>query len=332
MIKYYFIILVSFSVFQSCITQKQFFIPKTNDQLKVDSEEGKISIITYNIQTVMGKGDDEIDGLIDYLNKAKFDIITLQEVFDEKTRNELITKLNPSIYKAIIPRIDYDYFPSNINQDAGLFTASTFSQINLNSYEFDNDVEISYGAVHKMLKKVFSPSMDFLANKSVAGSLHQINDSTKLFMVTTHLQAISSKFHRTYQLEQIYSFIAKSVAAIVKNNLVNSSQNLIVLLTGDLNYNAYDEEDIRTLKEYLGNPRDLHQEFNKEKEEYTMMSKLFGFHVRFDYIFAYDNIGLISLRKVKATSINVTDVIDTTNSSVSDHLAIKAILDIKPNR
>lgn len=305
------------------------FNPKINDQLVFDSTKDELSIITYNIQTVLGKGDDQLEGLISYLNKAEFDLITLQEVFSENVRDELIQKLNPKVYKGIVPRVDYDSFPSNLNQDAGLFVATKFPQIDLSNYDFGDDVEKSHGAVHIMLQKVLSPSMDFLANKSAVGSLHQINESTKIFIFTTHLQALSSQFHKTYQLEQIYSFIAKSVATVIKNNLVDQSENLIVLLTGDFNYNAYNEGDIELLKGYLGNPRDLHQEFNEDKEEYTMMSRLFGFHVRFDYIFAYNNIGLIPLKKVKVTSINVTDVIDSTNTSVSDHFAVKATIHIE---
>ena len=310
----------------ACSSSKPILVLKNNDRIIVDTNKTELSIITYNIQTVFGKGEGKVEGLINYLNKTNFDFITMQEVFDENTRTNLVQRLKPNIYKSVIPRIDYNSFPSNICQDSGLFSASSFPIIDLSSYDFGEEIEFSNGAIHQMLVKEFSISLDFLANKSILGTLHEINDSTQLFLFTTHLQAISSRFHKTFQLEQIYSFIANSVATVLKNKTIESSENLIVLLTGDLNYNAYSEGDVETLKNYLGGPKDLHKEYNGSLEEYTMTSRLLGFYRRVDYIFAYDNIGLIPLRKVRATSINVTDVIDADNSSVSDHLALKATL------
>lgn len=310
----------------ACSSSKPILILNNNDRTIVDTNNTEMSIITYNIQTVFGKGEEKVEELINYLNKTNFDFITMQEVFDENTRNNLVQKLKPNIYKSVIPRVDYNSFPSNICQDSGLFSASSFPIIDLSNYDFGEEIEFSNGAIHQMLVKEFSISLDFLANKSILGTLHEINDSTKLFLFTTHLQAISSRFHKTFQLGQIYSFIANSVATVLKNKIIESSENLIVLLTGDLNYNAYSEGDVETLKNYLGGPKDLHKEYNDSLEEYTLTSRLLGFYRRVDYIFAYDNIGLIPLRKVRASSINVFDVIDADNSSVSDHLALKATL------
>jgi endonuclease/exonuclease/phosphatase family metal-dependent hydrolase len=195
--------------------------------------------------------------------------------------------------------------------------------------DFGEDVEKTNGAIHKLLQKNFSISLDFLANKSILGSLHELNDSTKLFIFTTHLQAISSRFHKTYQLEQIYKFIVNAVYTVIKEGIVESSENLGVLLVGDLNYDAYTEADVNTLKSYLGDPRDLHKEYNSQLEEYTLFIKWIGIYRRVDYIFAYDNIGLLKLAKIEAKSINVTDVTDAGNGSISDHLALKATLIIK---
>ncbi len=110
---------------------------------------------------------------------------------------------------------------------------------------------------------------------------------------------------------------------------MDSSTNLIVILTGDLNYNAYSKEDIKTLEEFLGNPRDLHQEFNGEVQEYTKILEWIGLYGRFDYIFAYDSIGSLPVRRVNISSINVTDIVDEEGDSVSDHFAIIASLKIE---
>jgi hypothetical protein len=252
----------------------------------------------------------------------------MQEVFDEDNRDSLVENLEYSFYKSLVPRVDYDCFPANMSQDAGLFSASKFPIVDLSKYNFGEDTKFSDGAIHQMLPKFASISFDFLANKSVAGSLLQINDSTKLFLFTTHLQLFSSVYHKASQVNQIRLFITDAVSKVVENNIVNSPTNLIVLLTGDFNYNAYDENDIEILKKFLGNPRDLHQEFNGEVHEYTKILEWIGLYGRFDYIFAYDRIGSVPMRKVRINSINVTDVIDSEEESVSDHYAIIASLKI----
>ena len=200
----------------SCASSKKTFVPKSNDIFEFSENRNEISILSYNIQTVLGMGSVKTMGLIDYLNESKLNLIAFQEVFDESVREMLVSELDDNHYTSIVSRVDYETFPSYLNQDAGLFMASSLPQIDLTEYEFDDETKHSFGAIHKMLQKNFSVSMDFLANKSVVGSLHALDDSTKIFLFTTHLQAVSSKFHRTYQLEQIYSFIAKSVSRVIK--------------------------------------------------------------------------------------------------------------------
>jgi endonuclease/exonuclease/phosphatase family metal-dependent hydrolase len=128
---------------------------------------------------------------------------------------------------------------------------------------------------------------------------------------------------------QIKAFIQNAVITILKNGVVKNPENLIVLLTGDFNYDAYTEKDVATLKKYLGNPRDLYKEFNHDLHEYSLMIKFMRVYRRVDYIFAYNYIGNIPLRKVGAIDINITDVIDSSGESVSDHLALKATIKIK---
>jgi len=328
MIKKKIILFFVLILLSACSSSHQDFIPRINDKVVADDSKNEISIITYNIQALWEKEDEKVKSLAKYLNESKFDFVAMQEVFDEDTRDRLIENLDPVVYKSLIPRVDYDCFPSNMSQDAGLFSASRFPIVDLSKYDFGEDTKFSDGAIHQMLPKFASISFDFLANKSVTGSLLQINDSTKLFLFTTHLQLFSSEFHKASQVNQIRSFITDAVSKVVENNIVNSPTNLIVLLTGDFNYNAYDENDIEILKKFLGNPRDLHQEFNGEVHEYTKILEWIGLYGRFDYIFAYDRIGSVPMRKVRINSINVTDVIDSEKESVSDHYAIIASLKI----
>ena len=68
---------------------------------------------------------------------------------------------------------------------------------------------------------------------------------------------------------QIQAFIENEVITILKNRIVDSPQNLIVLLSGDFNYDAYDEGDVEIIQQNLGSPRDLYEEFNMGLKEYT---------------------------------------------------------------
>ncbi len=318
---------VGIFIINACI-EPPIFKAKVNDENNFNNSENEISLITYNIQTVYGKNEKKLISLSDYLDNQLFDFVLLQEVFDEDARKYLVENVDPSYYRSIIPRVDYDSFPTNIYQDAGLYSASKFPIIDLSNIDFGENTVISNGAIHQMLIKEFSISLDFMANKSVLGTLYQIDDSTKLFLFTTHIQAISSKRHKRTQLKQIQAFIENAAITVLKNKVVESSQNLIVLLTGDFNYDAYDNSDVDIMQQNLGSPRDLYQEFNNDLKEYTLIIKLFNLYKRFDYIFAYDEIGPIQLKKVRVKSINVTDVVDKDENSISDHLAIKATLAI----
>lgn len=313
----------------TCSSPQQNFIPKINEKVVTDDSKNEISIITYNVQALWGKEEEKVESLIRYLNETKYDFVAMQELFDEDTRDRLVENLDSSFYQALVPRVDYDCFPYCLSQDAGLFSASKFPMVDLSKYNFGEETKFANGAIHLMLSKYPSISFDFLANKSVLGSLHQINDSTKLFLFTTHLQLFSSIFHKAHQLYQVHSFIFNAVSVLLKNNVVDSSTNLIVILTGDLNYDAYSEEDIKTVKKFLGNPRDLHQEYNGELHEYTKIIEWIGLYGRFDYIFAYDSIASLPLRRVNINSINVTDIINEEEESVSDHFAIIASLKIE---
>lgn len=316
-------IIVGILVFNSC-SEPPIFKAKINDKNNSNNLKNEISLITYNIKSMFGENEKKLASLTDYLNEQSYDFVVMQEVFDEDARKFLIENIDSSFYRTMISRVDYESFPTNLCQDAGLFSASKFPMIDLSNINFGENTEVSDGVIHQLLIKELSISLDFLSNKSVLGTLHQINDSTKLFLFTTHIQAISSKRHKKIQLMQIQAFIENAVITILKNKIVESPQNLIVLLSGDFNYDAYDDDDVEIIQQNLGSPRDLYKEFNADLKEYTLIIELFNFYKRVDYIFAYDKIGEIPLRIVKVNSINVTDVVYENEKSISDHLALKA--------
>jgi endonuclease/exonuclease/phosphatase family metal-dependent hydrolase len=300
------------------------YISYTDNHLDPDRSENEISLITYNIEAIFDKEKGQIDSLMTYINKEKFDFVLFQELFDESMRDEIIEKSDTSFFSAIIPRIDYNSFPEFIFQDAGLYMKSSYPRLDLSGLDFGDDVKNSNGIVHMILEKEISRTRDFLANKSVMGALFAINDTTRLFLFNTHVQAIGTREHKQFQMGQIYSFINKTVTKVLESRFIDSSENLIVILAGDFNSNAYSPESLRTMLSMLGNPRDLHMEFNGNKQEYTWRFRSSSRPRRFDYILAYDSLGTNKFRKVAATVINTKDITDDQNNSISDHKALKA--------
>ena len=310
----------------ACSPASVYHPPVNEPPMPAIKEEGHFSIMTYNIQTVFGKDETKLAALLDYIASAQFDFVLFQELFDEDVRDYILQHIDRNTYQGIVSRIDYDTFPEILFQDAGLFLMSRYPQIDLSGIGFEDQVSVTEGAIHTVLRKEISLSTDFLANKSVMGSLHQVNDSTYLFMFTTHLQALGSKSHKRSQYRQIKNFIEYAIHGVLETGMIDSSENIIVLLTGDFNSDGYDEDDLDILTSLLGSPRDLHGEFNLSNKEYTMRFSPLNMYMRFDYIFAYDQIGSVPLKKVKIHSINATDLKSDNNSSISDHLALKASL------
>ena len=304
------------------------YIKSTNiSDEALKKKHNEISIVTYNIKAIYDKEKNEVDSLLGFVKSNQFDFVLFQELFDESTRNEIIEK-SESNYHTIISRVDYNSFPEFLFQDAGLFLMSKYPRVDLSKIDFGDDINNSNGIIHMVLEKEWSKTKDFLANKSVLGSLFNINDSTQLFLFTTHVQAIGTHEHKLFQLDQIKTFIDLAVKGVISSGKVSSSKNLIVLLAGDFNSDAYNSERYKNLLKHLGFPRDLHKEFNGNKEEYTFAFRSRKPSRRFDYILAYDNWGKFNLKKVNVKSIGVEDV--TVDSvSISDHIALKANLLIK---
>jgi exonuclease III len=316
------IIVVFLLMIISCSTID--YISNNGHHLDKNKSNNEISLITYNIEAIYDKKEGQIDSLMRYINKEKFDFVLFQELFDESSRDEIIEKSDTSFYSTIISRVDYLSFPELLFQDAGLYMMGSYPRIDLSDIDFGDDVKNSNGIVHMILDKEMSRTNDFLANKSIMGSLFAINDTTRLFLFNTHVQAIGTREHKQFQMKQIYSFINTAITNVVESRFVNSSKNLILILAGDFNSNAYSPESFRAMLNILGNPRDLHMEFNGNKQEYTWRFRSSSRPRRFDYILAYDRLGTNNLKEVAATSINTTDVTDDQNNSISDHRALKA--------
>jgi endonuclease/exonuclease/phosphatase family metal-dependent hydrolase len=288
----------------------------------------QISLITYNIKAIYEKDEKQTDPLMEYINNEGFDFVIFQELFNEKTRDHILEKTDKNFYNTIIARVDYYSIPEFIFQDAGLFMMGRYPRIDLSHIEFGDGIKNSNGVIHKILDKEISKTNDFLANKSVLGALFEIDNDTRLFLFTTHVQAIGTTEHKEIQLKQIKKFIDDAVDGVLKSSTITSSENLIVLLAGDFNSNAYDEVRFMKMQEILGYPRDLHKEFHGDNKEHTFIFGSGNASRRFDYILAYDSIGQWTFNKVNVQSINAIDITDNENISISDHLGLKATLKI----
>ena len=310
----------------SCAAARQ-YQPAVNDPLLMPVDgNSHISLLSYNVHAIFGKNQDKLDALMEYINREAFDFVVFQELFDEQTRAYIMNKINNGVYKAVVSRVDYDSFPEFLFQDAGLFLMSRFPQVDLSAVMLDDQVTVTDGAIHMILTKELSITTDFLANKSVLGSLHRINDHAYIFLFTTHVQAISSRRQKRRQFVQVKNFIDYAVTTVLNSGLIKSPAELSVLLAGDFNSDAYNQKDLQILSEELDFPRDLLREKNPGAEEYTIIFKTFNFFKRFDYIWAYDQIGSFPLKKIRTESINATDLRDGHDDSISDHMALKAAI------
>jgi len=316
---------LSFIILFSCSSVDYFSSPSSSEK-DHKARKNEISIVTYNIKAIYDKEPGQVDSLIEFINADKYDFVIFQELFDESTRDEIVEKANTNYYKSIISRVDYNSFPEFLFQDAGLFLMSKFPIVDLSEIDFGGDINNSNGVIHMILEKEWSKTNDFLANKSVLGALYSIDDSTQMFLFTTHVQAIGSREHKTYQLQQIKSFIDTALTRAINSEIVPSTENLVVVLAGDFNSNAYSDNSFNNLKKQLGYPRDLHMEFNGNKKEYTFAFRSRKPSRRFDYIFAYDNLNEFIFRKINVKSIGVKNIVDESGNSISDHLALKARL------
>jgi hypothetical protein len=218
----------SLSLFFSCSTIDYFSYSSDSHGTKYINQN-QISLITYNIKAIYKKEQGEVDNLMNYINSEGFNFVMFQELFNESNRDHIIEHTDTNHFKTIISRVDYNSFPEFIFQDAGLFMMSSYPRVDLADIEFEGGIKNSSGVIHMILDKEMSRSNDFLANKSVMGALFDIDNTTKLFLFTTHVQALGTTEHKELQLAQIKNFIDVSVEGVLKSGIVKSAEELVVV-------------------------------------------------------------------------------------------------------
>ena len=243
----------------------------------------------------------------------QFDVVGMQEVFDEDVRERLVEELpHPHL---VAKSDDGDWF----NEDSGLFFASQFAIDSHVFAEFD--------------QKAYT---DALADKGIFGARL---DTTAALGVTlcvfhTHLQAAYEAPHqyasiRAGQLDQVLEAIAAIVAPFAGETAV--------LLFGDLNVEG-DSPEYFDMLSRLGHPRDLYREAHPVARGFTVDGHVNGRvddgqQRRLDYVFAFDQLALPgepprTLRRIEVDRIRIAKL-QHDGAYLSDHFGLDAKLRIE---
>lgn len=298
-----------------------------------------LHIITFNVEMLPSPiGDDKnnrtrAEKICQKLNEAEYDIICLQELFDEDMRAIFAKKLKNKYPRQIKKADAGDIF----RQDSGLFIASKHPFIFHESlYHFEEFFNCG--------------KTDCAAEKGVLAvrfDLAAIKDKFELILYNTHLQsdhAFVGEFRdvRIKQLEQIRRLLQKSMSRIIPARRDDTA----ALLVGDTNITG-DSEECLDLLRILEYGRDLFREIYDDIQNnsgYTWDCKLNKNMIpssdkdqlRLDYIIALDHIpteeagdsmDLYSLN-CQECSVQMFGEENELNSRLSDHFAVEAVLTV----
>jgi endonuclease/exonuclease/phosphatase family metal-dependent hydrolase len=243
-----------------------------------------IRILTYNTAMVPGPGGEararRIANAILGAQPA-FDVLCLQEVFDEDIREILAKKLRPT-FPHVVAKSDAGDL---LNEDSGLFFATRFPILGHKFQEF---------------AEAEPATTDALSDKGVFGARLDVSarvPKKELLVFSTHLQSSAAYWEvREKQLAQIRRVIQKS----------HDLRKAATILVGDFNVvgERKDGAKLRPTTEYgrmlarLNYPRDLFREMNPADPGFTwdptknreMIPKDDDDHERLDYLLAFDHV------------------------------------------
>lgn len=261
------------------------------------------------------------------LAKGDWDVIVLQELFDEDARAVIRKALEKKGYATHGP-FGNDLF----NDDSGLFIASK--------------IEVTATAFHEYGAKA---GADALVDKGVCGALLRTNArwGTKvhsMFVFGTHLQAGEENQRvRDQQLGELRRFLSKSLGA------AKDSSRVSALALGDFNVVAESPSvgegqlvptsAYRGMLERLERPRDLYRLHHVAAPGYTfdgnhntMTRRSEGERERIDYAFAldyvpsrYDETQPSELAKLECLEASV-EIFRDGGHDLSDHYAVSVTL------
>lgn len=311
---------------------------------------GTIRLLTYNIKMLpdiarinafwekVMRDPDRAKAIIKQLTNKKtgrWDIVCLQEVFDEDRRKQIHTGLSASvsgerIYRHFVAKSDDGDF---LQEDSGLFFAS------------QHPVE-----VHRFQEYNDAVEEDRFSDKgilSVALDTRRVLSGTKIVVFTTHMQADAhNATTRAKQVAQLRKYMQSTLSRIA------DPASYGVVVCGDLNIiaelNDVDDTLVCPTDEYiqlcsaLGDARDLYRRAHAtdlgatwDPENNSKMIKDRTRKKRLDYIFAIDSIPhadatkpRIRFGQLNARSVNVERFPHAIAGSLSDHFGVSVELEV----
>jgi endonuclease/exonuclease/phosphatase family metal-dependent hydrolase len=276
---------------------------------------GNIRVITHNVKMLpgpFGRGDRDLDRarkLVEALGTT-YDVVCLQEVFDEEAREVFDRAFLQAGYQTV-PKVD----DGDIGQeDSGLFFATKL-MIAVRAYEEYED----------------SAGTDSLADKGIFGA-QLVHEEGWLFVFNTHLQATLSEYDvRLKQLKQLRKFAKRMMvsAAHAKRS---------AMLLGDFNVVGETHEHAVMLSA-LGYPRDTYRALHADEgytwdrtENTNMIPEDDHDKQRLDYVLTWDSIPTGSddvvgapLRPLQASNAEVVRFGEI-HSRLSDHFGVCATI------
>ncbi|MCE2962756.1 MAG: endonuclease/exonuclease/phosphatase family protein [Chitinophagales bacterium] len=211
------LLLVSSLSFQSSNPNPAPATPKTY--------EGKLKVLTWNVQMVPRIGsifssslrkmqEERTEWIIEHIEKSDYDIILLQECFDNKFIDAAQDRLERKYPHALLPDRPHFYKLSN-----GLMI--------LSKYHIEK--------IENIVFKRLSQSDMFTAKGAVLARIRL--DTQSLYLVNTHLQAdYDTKKYQEIRRDQLSCIQTE----LIQKHLKNSESKLLV--AGDLNI----EEDLES--------------------------------------------------------------------------------------
>jgi endonuclease/exonuclease/phosphatase family metal-dependent hydrolase len=303
------------------------------------NEAPQLRILTFNIEMLPTPiGDDEkneprAENICEKLNQTDYDIICLQELFDENMREIFADNLKNK-YPSQIEKAD----AGNIfRQDSGLFIAS------------------KHPFIFQETMYYFEPfyscgTTDCLAEKGILAvrfDLGDIKHKLELIIYNTHLQSdhnFVGEFRevRFSQMQQIRKLLKRSMGRIEPS----LRDDTAALLLGDTNIPGDSAECVDLLR-VLEYGRDLYREVNSDIEDKpgftwdyqlnkNMIPPTDRDRLRLDYVVALDHIptdqapASMDIHHLECQECNVQMFgdEDDVDSRLSDHFAVEAVLNV----
>lgn len=299
-----------------------------------------LRILTYNVKMlpgIFGKGDQDIQRTREIMQaitsmRPAYDVVCLQEVFDEEAREEFDKGLKRAFPYRVQKSHDGDIF----NEDSGLFFASRHpikAEGKAAKFEEFEDQGPIFTSDYWSDKGIFGARLD----------LGRVMPGLTLCVFQTHLQAdyYEGEYEavRAGQIKQIRRFISKALSR------VHTPGATAAILMGDFNVVGESAEadtllptpEYRRMLRLLGYARDLFREKHPNDPGYTwdakqnknMIPPSDGDQQRLDYVLTFNDIPPldttqepVGLRVLHCEQACVQTFGRSPHSHLSDHFAV----------